>query len=264
MAELMVIAYVFGRCALFLFVYATAWYVLALVMRRNDIADIAWGLGPTLVAWWLALQPFAAPHALPLAALVSVWGLRLAWHVARRDFAPGRGEDARYAAWRAEWKYVKLRSYLQVFLLQAFFMLLVIAPVVLIATSAVAPSLPFVIAGLAVTFAGFAIESTADRQLAAFLAQPRETRGRVMDQGLWGWSRHPNYFGESMIWLGFAILSAGVPLGWIGFISPMIITWLLVFVSGIPMVEQRHAGEPAWEAYKARTSAFVPLPPKRD
>jgi len=258
------LALVFGQSALFLFAYVTAWYVLALVLRRNDVADIAWGLGPALLAWWLALRPWAAlSQMLPLAVLVTFWGVRLAWHVARRDFAPGRTEDARYAAWRAEWKHVALRSYLQVFLLQGFFMLLVSAPIIVLAASLTASPLPITIAGIVVVFVGFFFETTADRQLAEFLAQPRETRGHVLDSGLWAWSRHPNYFGESLIWWGFALIACGVPYGWIAFISPLTITWLLVFVSGIPLVEKRHVGEPEWEAYKARTSAFLPLPPKR-
>jgi len=259
----MILAWVFGQSALFLLAYVSAWYVLALVLRRNDVADVAWGLGPSLLAWWLALRPWAGAHMIPLAVLVSLWGVRLAWHIARRDFAPGHGEDARYAAWRAEWRHVALRSYLQVFLLQGFFMLLVSAPIIVLASSPVPSILPLTVAGLLVTCAGFLFETTADRQLAAFLAEPRETRARVMDRGLWGWSRHPNYFGESLIWWGLAILACGVPLGWMAFLGPVTMTWLLVFVSGIPLVENRHAGEPEWEAYKARTSAFLPLPPKR-
>ena len=257
------LAMVFGQSALFLLAYVSAWYVLALVLRRNDVADIAWGLGPAMLAWWLVLRPWTGGQLVPLAVLVTLWGVRLAWHVARRDFAPGRGEDARYAAWRAEWRYVALRSYLQVFLLQGFFMLLVSAPVIVVAASPTASPVPVTIAGILVLAAGFLIETTADRQLAAFLSEPAESRGRVMDRGLWGWSRHPNYFGESLIWWGFALIASGVPYGWIAFVSPLVITWLLVFVSGIPLVEKRHAGEPEWDAYKERTSAFLPLPPKR-
>lgn len=259
----MFLGWVFGQSALFLLAYVSAWYVLALALHRNDVADIAWGLGPALLAWWLVMRPWTGSHLIPLAVIVTIWGVRLAWHVARRDFAPGKTEDPRYAAWRAEWKHVALRSYLQVFLLQGFFMLLVSTPIIVLASSPTAAAPLLTVVGLTVLFAGFIFESTADRQLAAFLAEPRETRGRIMDRGLWGWSRHPNYFGESLIWWGFALIACGVPFGWIAFISPLTITWLLVFVSGIPLVENRHAGEPEWEAYKARTSAFVPMPPKR-
>jgi steroid 5-alpha reductase family enzyme len=257
------LAMVFGQSALFLLAYVSAWYAIALALRRNDVADIAWGLGPALLAWWLALRPWAGSHMVPFAILVTIWGVRLAWHVALRDFAPGKTEDPRYAAWRAEWHHVALRSYLQVFLLQGFFMLLVSTPVIVLASSLTAPPPVLAAVGLVVVFVGFALETTADRQLSAFLAEPRETRAPVMDRGLWGWSRHPNYFGESLIWWGFALVACGVPFGWLAFVGPLTITWLLLFVSGIPLVEKRHAGEVEWEAYKQRTSAFLPLPPRR-
>jgi len=254
--------YAIGASALFLLFYVTAWFVLALVLKRNDVADVAWGLGPTLLAWWLAIQAGLDNRLIwPVALLVSLWGVRLAWHIARRDFAPGRGEDPRYAAWRAEWHFFVLRSYLQVFLLQGFFMLVVSLPVIIIASSPSTPTAAFAVGGAIFWAAGFIFETTADRQLAHFLAEP--DRPRVMDRGLWGWSRHPNYFGESLMWWGLAIVALGADFGWLGLASPVTMTVLLVFVSGIPLVEARHAGDAEWDAYKARTSAFFPLPPKK-
>jgi len=171
--------------------------------------------------------------------------------------------DRRYAAWRAEWKHVVARSYLQVFLLQGFFMVAVSTPLIILAGAETTRGAAAGIAGALVWVAGFIFESTADRQLASFLTEPRESRGPVMDRGLWAWSRHPNYFGESLMWWGIGIIALGVEGGWLGLISPITITLLLLFVSGIPLAEMRHAGEPEWEAYKARTSAFIPLPPRR-
>jgi len=242
----------------------SSWFVCSLLLKRNDVADVAWGLGPTMLVWWLAFQSgLRNPLILPVAVLVTIWGVRLAYHIGRRDFAHGRGEDPRYAAWRAEWKFFVLRSYLQVFLLQGFFMLLVSAPLIVLAASSTDSGLVAAVLGALVWVVGFVFESTADSQLASFLAEPRETRGPVMDRGLWGWSRHPNYFGESLMWFGLAIIALGAQWGWLGLIGPITITTLLVFVSGIPLAEARHAGEPAWEAYKSRTSAFFPLPPKK-
>jgi steroid 5-alpha reductase family enzyme len=254
-----------GASALVIWFYVTAWFALSLALKRNDVADVAWGLGPTVLGWWLFVRTgeFGATPLLLVTVLVSVWGARLAWHVAARDFAPGRGEDPRYAAWREEWRYFTVRSYLQVFLLQGFFMLLVSMPLIVLA-SWPAPALPVLtVVGAALWFAGFGFESIADRQLAAFLTIPREARPPVMDRGLWAWSRHPNYFGESLMWWGLAIVALGVPYGWLGLIGPVTITLLLVFVSGIPLVERRHAGEPDWDAYKQRTSAFLPMPPRK-
>lgn len=231
-----------------------------MALERNDVADVAWGLGPVLLAWWLALYARSLP-VVPMAALVSVWGVRLAVHITRRDFAPGRGEDPRYHAWRLEWRHFVLRSYLQVYLLQGFFMLLVSAPVIVFAAAGDRGDLVLTVIGAAVSFAGLVIETIADRQLAEFLSAP-SNRGHVMDRGLWSWSRHPNYFGESLVWWGLAIVALGVPHGWLGLIGPVTITLLLLFVSGIPLAERRHTGDPEWGAYRARTSAFIPLPPR--
>ena len=254
----------FAWSALFVFIYMTAWFICSLVLKRNDVVDVAWGLGPAMLVWWLALQPYARHNPLiwPVGVLVTTWGVRLAYHIGHRNFAPGHGEDPRYAAWRAEWKHVALRSYLQIFLLQGFFMLFVSTPLVVLAASSSSRGVATVVAGALVWFVGFVIESTADRQLATFLSEPQATPDGVMDRGLWSWSRHPNYFGESLIWWGLGIMVLSAERGWVGLLGPITITLLLLFVS-IPLAELRHAEEPEWEAYKSRTSAFVPLPPKK-
>lgn len=251
--------------ALFILAYMTAWFAAALLLRRNDVADVAWGLGPTLLSWWLVLRPGSprTPALLLATVLVTAWGVRLALGIARRNFRPGVGEDPRYAAWRAEWRFFVLRSYLQIFVLQGFFMLLLAMPVIALASWPLPGDTVAVVVGVLVWFVGFAFESIGDRQLANFLDTPREERPTVLDSGLWAWTRHPNYFGESLMWWGLGIAALSVPLGWIAMISPVTITWLLVFVSGIPLVEQRHRGEPAWEEYRENTSAFLPRPPKR-
>jgi len=254
-----------GMAALFLLTYVTAWYLVSLALHRNDVADVAWGLGPTLLSWWLVAQAASpkTPALLVAAVLVTAWGVRLSWHIARRNFAHGSVEDARYAAWRAEWRHFAVRSYLQVFLLQGFFMLLVSMPLIVLSVWPLATE-PFALAvGALVWLVGFGFEAIGDRQLAEYLATPREQRPPVMDTGLWAWTRHPNYFGESVMWWGVGIIALSVPYGWLGLISPVTITWLLVAVSGIPLVEQRHYGDPAWDDYRARTSAFLPRPPAR-
>jgi steroid 5-alpha reductase family enzyme len=254
-----------GASTLVVWFYMTAWFVLALKLKRNDVADVAWGLGPAILSWWLYVRAgvFGATPLLLVAVLVSVWGVRLAWHIAVRDFAPGHGEDPRYASWRNEWRHFIVRSYLQVFLLQGAFMVLVSMPIIVLA-SWPASALPVLTAlGAIVWLVGFGFESVADRQLDAFLARAPETRPRVLDTGVWAWSRHPNYFGESLTWWGVAIIALGVPLGWLGLIGPVTITALLLFVSGLPLIEQSHAGDPDWETYKEHTSPFVPMPPKR-
>lgn len=254
-----------GSAALLVFVYMTVWFVASLVFRRADIADIAWGLGFVVISAWLLVRPDAPGNVRQwiVTALVALWGLRLAWHVARRNLRPGHGEDARYAAWRRSWGATfVVRSYLQVFLLQGLFMLLIALPVLVSGSARGSETGVFDVLGLGIWLVGFASEAFGDAQLAAFLSEP-SNRGHIMDRGLWGWTRHPNYFGEATMWWGLAVIALGVPGGWIAFVGPLTITWLLLKVSGVPLLEKSKAGQPEWEDYKSRTSIFFPLPPRR-
>jgi steroid 5-alpha reductase family enzyme len=252
-----------GQVGLLVWAYMTLWFVIALALGRNDVADVAWGPGFIVVAWWLLIGTDPQPPRLWIATvLVTAWGLRLAWHIWSRH--RGRTEDYRYAAWRRQWgRWFLPRTYLQVFLLQGLFMLLIATPLIVLAAEA-PPSPPTMLGALAVAVwvSGFAFEAAADAQLAAFLRRP-ENRGRVMDRGVWRYSRHPNYFGESLQWWAIWLLTLGVP-GWVfALVGPLTITVLLRYVSGVPMLERKRTGQPEWEAYKARTSAFVPRPPRR-
>jgi steroid 5-alpha reductase family enzyme len=247
------------------FVYMTVWFVAAMIARRNDIVDIAWGLGFIVIAVWLLLQSETAPSSRMYiaSALVFAWGARLAWHIARRNLRPGKTEDARYAEWRRSWgRWFAVRSFLQIFMLQGLFMLLISAPVQVVGAVAGPAFGALDLAGIAVWLCGFLFESIGDAQLARFLADPAN-RGHIMDRGLWALTRHPNYFGEATMWWGLGIMALSVPGGWVGLIGPITITWLLTKVSGIPLVERPRSGKPEWEAYKARTSAFLPLPPRK-
>jgi steroid 5-alpha reductase family enzyme len=251
--------------AMVVFVYMTAWFLVALVARRNDLADVAWGIGFIVIAAWLLLRAGAplSVRQYVASALVAVWGLRLAWHIARRNLRPGHTEDARYAAWRRDWgRWFVPRSYLQVFLLQGLFMIMISMPV-LVMGSAAGPAFGILEGlGVAIWIVGFVFESVGDAQLARFLRDPAN-RGHVMDRGLWAWTRHPNYFGEATMWWGLAVIALSVPGGWVGLIGPLTITFLLTKVSGVPLLEASFAGQPEWEAYKTRTSVFIPLPPRK-
>lgn len=256
---------VLGNSALLVLVYMSAWFAVSLIVRRADIADIAWGLGFIAIGVWLLARD-DAPGTLRqylVTVLVAVWGLRLAWHVAKRSLRPGHGEDRRYAQWRRDWgRWFVLRSYLQVFLLQGVFMLVVSAPLLVAGSALVPESGVFEVMGILIWIGGFVFESVGDAQLARFL-RDRSNAGRVMDRGLWSLTRHPNYFGESMMWWGLAIMCLGIEGGWIALAGPATITWLLVRVSGVPMLEAHMSGKPGWEAYKAKTSVFVPLPRRK-
>lgn len=245
-----------------LFAYMTFWFVVSLLFKRNDVADVAWGLGFVLMAWTsFFLSSGLDIRGLLVCVLVSIWGLRLALHIYNRN--KGKAEDYRYLAWRREWgNWFYLRSYLQVYLLQGFFLFLIVLPVLLInaSTGPVLSALDAV--GVAVWLVGFYFESVGDAQLARFIKNP-ENKGKLMQSGLWAYTRHPNYFGEATQWWGIWLIALSVPNGWMGVIGPITITFLLLKVSGIPLLEKKMAENPAFAEYKRRVSIFLPLPPKR-
>ena len=243
------------------FGYMTFWFLVSVVKKRNDVADIAWGLGFVLLSWisFILPQIFSARGVL-VAVLVSVWGIRLSWHIYVRN--RGKEEDSRYLAWRRQWgSFVYIRSYLQIYLLQGIFLFLIALPVLHINASTSSDFQGTDIVGLALWIIGFYFESTGDRQLKQFISNPTN-KGKIMDQGLWKYTRHPNYFGEVAQWWGIFIIALSVPSGILTIIGPMTITILILFVSGIPLLEKKYAGRPDFEEYKKRTSIFFPLPPK--
>lgn len=239
--------------------YMTFWFIIAVIKKRNDVADIAWGSGFILLSWLsFFLSGFSFKSAL-VNSLVTVWGIRLTWHIYTRN--RNKPEDARYDQWRKTWKNFYLRSFLQIFLLQGIFLFSISLPVLFI-NLAVSDSFGiFEVIGLCVWGIGFYFESTADRQLKRFITNPAN-KGKVMDQGLWRYSRHPNYFGEVTQWWGIFIIALSLPGSLFTGIGPITITVLILFVSGIPLLEKKYAGRPEFEAYKKRTSVFIPLPPK--
>ncbi len=251
----------FLYCLLIIVVYASAWYGIALFLKRNDVADIAWGLGYILICVFLLLTHHASPVLHLLYGLITLWGLRLTAHIYLRN--RGKKEDYRYRDWRQHWgKSFYWRSYLQVFLLQGVLLLVILSPVIHAAgsdpvtwgTSAWIGSLCWLI--------GFFFQVAGDHQLSVFIKQKKQP-GAVLQTGLWKYSRHPNYFGEILMWWGIFIITLPAKDSLYFIIGPLCITWLLVFVSGIPMLEKKKAGNPEFEAYKKRTSALIPWPPRR-
>jgi|UPI00037123DE steroid 5-alpha reductase family enzyme len=249
--------------ALILLAYMSAWFGCAILRRRNDLADVAWGLGFVLLAWLaLLIAGQFTYRAIVIDLLISIWGFRLAWHIYRRN--RGKSEDYRYATWRQQWgRWFLIRSYLQVFLLQGLFLYLISLPVFVI-NRAVQPTKLHLsdYLGLLIWIIGFFFETVGDAQLAKYKAQP-ENKGKLMQSGLWRYTRHPNYFGEVTMWWGIWLGSLSIPGSWFTVIGPITITYLILKVSGIPLLEQKYAGRPDFEAYRQRTSAFFPLPPRR-
>lgn len=237
-----------------------AWSVRA---RDVSLVDRFWGPGFVLAAWtWLALMGAEGPRAWVLCAMVSVWGLRLGWHITRRN--AGHGEDARYAAMRANSpRTFAWTSLATVFWLQAAILAVVALPLhAALRPGAPASLQPLDFAGIALWLVGIVFEAVGDAQLAAFKRDPAN-RGRVMDRGLWAWTRHPNYFGDATLWWGFGLFALATPGAWWTLAGPLLMTVLLLRVSGVSLLEKHMAARPGYAEYVRRTSAFFPLPPRR-
>jgi steroid 5-alpha reductase family enzyme len=249
----------FLYCSVIIFVYATTWFAISVYKKRNDVADIAWGIGYIIICGFLFITYPASPVLNTLYALVTLWGLRLSLHIYTRN--KNKPEDYRYKAWREQWgKTFYWRSYIQVFLLQGFFLLVIISPVIHAAASAWLQCNVFTWTGLCCWMVGFYFQAVADWQLAVFKSHPKN-KGLIIQTGLWKYSRHPNYFGEILMWWSIFIITLPFTNSLYFIVSPLTITFLLVFVSGIPMLEKKYKGNAAFEDYKNRTSALIPMPP---
>jgi len=238
----------------------SGWFILSVIKKRNDIADIAWGLGFIVMSWIGVFLGNPSLRGLLVNLLVTIWGMRLAWHIYKRNL--DKHEDYRYATWRKEWgKWFFLRSFLQVYMLQGFFLYLIVQPVLFIHNEQSYLLGIVDLIGILVWCVGFYFESTGDKQLKEFISNPAN-KGKLMDTGLWRYSRHPNYFGEVTQWWGIFIIALSLPNSFLTIIGPLTITILILFVSGIPLLEKKYAGRPDFEEYKKRTSIFIPLPPR--
>lgn len=252
---------VFIQCLLIIFIYATLWFLVALYKKRNDVADIAWGIGYIIVCAYLFYTYASSRVLMLLYALVTIWGLRLSLHIYIRN--KNKTEDYRYKAWRDEWgKSFYWRSYLQVFLLQGFFLLIILSPVIHASVEAPYSWNIYTWIGLICWLTGFYFQVVGDWQLAVFIKK-RKTPGAFIQTGLWKYSRHPNYFGEILMWWGIFIITIPFANSFYFIAGPLTITLLLVFVSGIPMLEKKYKGNKAFEDYKKRTSVLIPMPPQK-
>jgi steroid 5-alpha reductase family enzyme len=233
-------------------------WLVSLRLRDASIAAILWGPGIAGVVDIVAFMvPASGPRASTALFLVNIWAIRLAAHL----YARHQGEDRRYAAMRrqfgARWWWWSL---VQVFLLQAILIWFIPAPLV----AAMMSGLPVLgwtdYAGIALAVAGLLLEAVADFQLARFRANPAN-RDKVLNRGLWAWSRHPNYFGEALMWWGFFLIGFAAAHAWWLILSPILVTFLLLQVSGIALMEDRiEERRPAYADYKRRVSPFIPLP----
>ncbi len=252
----------FKVSALVILVYMTIAWIIAQIKKDNSIADSFWGFGFVLVVLFsLFWSGFYTPRQVIVSSLITIWGLRLTLHISLRNW--NKPEDFRYQDMRKKWgKWQALRAYTDVFLLQGLLLFLVSIPAVLVNSSSDRNLYWTDFLGIFVWVFGFLFESIGDAQLKSFLSNPNN-KGKLMTSGLWSWTRHPNYFGEAKMWWGIAIITYGSYQGWLLLLSPVLITFLLLFVSGVPLLEKKYKDRPEFIIYKKQTSKFFPLPPKK-
>ncbi len=234
-------------------------------INNYSLVDVLWafGIGITAVLW-LSMGVWSTKHAVA-AGMVGLWSVRLGWHLQRRIRKHHPNEDQRYVKLRGVWQGNVASKFFWFFQAQALSVVLLALPFLMIALDFDAKWGDWETIGLLAWLVGILGEATADAQMAAFKKQNQSPCG-VCQNGLWYYSRHPNYFFEAVIWCGFYLFACGSPMGWTTFHAPLLIIYLLLFVTGIPPTEAAavlRKGD-AYRRYQKSTSAFIPWPPQEN
>ncbi|EOM76914.1 DUF1295 domain-containing protein [Rhodococcus rhodnii] len=239
-------------------------FVIGRRVGRWAVVDVAWGPGFAVVAAvGLLVGNGDTARALLLFVLTSVWGLRLGLHIARES--RGKGEDPRYEDMLERAGGGTTATVIRkIFLTQGAAQWFVSLPLQVSAAAGPTTGLGTVVAalGVAAWLVGFVFEAVGDLQLSRFKADPGN-RGKIMDRGLWAWTRHPNYFGDAAVWWGLWAIAASAWPGVLTVVSPLVMTYFLVFATGARLLERSMEKRPGYRDYQQRTSFFVPLPPRR-
>ena len=240
-------------------------WAAAMTVRNASFVDVAWSLLFTLLAWqypWMTGHDGA--RQLLLAAMTTIWSVRLGWHLLVRVVSDHPREDSRYAQLRRDWRGTAMAGrFFWFFQFQAIAAVVLSAPLIVVAVDPAGAVGRVHFAGAALWLIGVGGEAMADRQLARFRARP-ESRGEVCREGLWRYSRHPNYFFEWVVWCGFGLYATGSPFGWLAWYAPLLMLVILLKVTGVPTSEAaslRSRGE-KYRAYQRTTSTFVPWFPR--
>lgn len=244
--------------------FMTLLWIWSIIIRDVSVVDIFWGFSFVLLnVFYILMSGDINPRKILILVLVSVWGLRLTIYLYFRN--RGKGEDFRYREFRR--KYGPERywwfSYFQTFLLQGAFVLIVSLPLYGISTSEDAGNLNILdFAGILLWLIGFAFEAGGDYQLSKFKSDPGN-KGKVLNRGFWRYTRHPNYFGDSVIWWGFATIGVAAGAYW-HIIGAAVMTYLLVRVSGVSMLEKTlKESKPEYREYIQTTNSFFPWFPRK-
>jgi steroid 5-alpha reductase family enzyme len=236
--------------------YFTLFFIVATIIKNNSIVDIGWGFGFVMTSWILFfINGSYGLNQIIINAMISLWGLRLFYYILKRNIFDK--EDFRYANWRKAWgKWVIPRAFLQVFMLQGILQFSIGSTSFYLNTNGTDFALISLI-GVALWVIGYYFEVFGDRQLKTHI-KDKTQKGKLLTTGLWSKTRHPNYFGEALMWWGvyvFAILN-GVPIYFI--FSPLTITIVLYFIS-TPILEEKMKGYTEWDDYSKKTSMFLPF-----
>ena len=247
------------------FVVFTAAWAFCVKIRNFSPVDAFWAVCIGLTSLFFLLAESPNPKQITAAILIGAWSARLGYHLTKRIAKHHPDEDSRYEKLREIWQGKENAMFFLLFLANATLVFLLSLPFHLIASDPDPTFDPLSIAGAIVTLIGLLGETIADKQMSAFKAEDPSPKS-VCKKGLWKYSRHPNYFFESVIWTGFFLFAAGSPWGWATIYAPAIITFLLLKVTGIPPTEAsaiKRKGE-AYKQYQRTTSPFIPLPPKSE
>ncbi|MFW9819292.1 MAG: DUF1295 domain-containing protein [Candidatus Thorarchaeota archaeon] len=264
---------IIGYSALFLLGYLIIAFIVGTVKKNNGLMDVFYGPGYFVVAlvslvFYFIIDNSVNFRQIIMTTLVLIWAMRLAIYVFIRN--RGKPEDYRYKEMRERWKTnIVLKSFIRVYIFQGIVILIVAFPVWFVNISTNPPLTSLIdFAGISIWLGiiiwliGFIFETFGDYQLYKFKKNP-ENKGKVMDKGFWKYTQHPNYFGEVTQWWGLFIIALAVPFGFISFIGPLFITYMIIKVSGIRLLEKHYEGDDKYADYKKRTSMFFPWFPKK-
>ncbi|WNF38866.1 DUF1295 domain-containing protein [Bacillaceae bacterium IKA-2] len=245
-----------------IFIYMVIIFIIAQVKIDNSIVDIAWGIGFVIVSFvsLFYTQEYALRQML-VVGLVTVWGVRLALFIWYRSI--GKGEDFRYVNFRKNWgDKARSRAFFKVFMLQGAILLVLAYPILRVHASPDPGIDLFMFIGSIMWLIGFLFQAVGDQQLERF-KRTKIRKEQILKTGLWRYSRHPNYFGEVLMWWGIFVIIFPVNLGWTAGFSALLITTLLLRVSGVPLLDKRYKDNADYQQYKKETNNFIPWFPKQ-
>lgn len=230
--------------------------IFSIRKKRSDLADVAWGLGFILVAWTSYFLSGTTFFGYIINFLITIWGIRLGIHIYLRN--RNRPEDFRYQQIQRNWnKYYKLRIFFQIYMLQGCLLFFIAMPIVWIHTHQQNTCWALLFLSLPVWLIGFLLETISDYQLLNFMKIPKN-KGKILITGVWQYVRHPNYLGEILQWWAIWLIAISIPYGWALIGSPILITYLIIKVTGIPPLEEKMKNKPGFEAYAKNTPMILP------